>query len=329
MKTHLIPALLALGILSGLLTGQAPAASPARKLVSHWISFADSTRGTHQPGDVIMLTFNRAGAFAWQDNRRTFSGSYTADTEKLQLTDSTTGETIPYTYRFHRDYLIIEAQDRLTITFIETRQDAAAAEAILAKASKSKSAPAPVEAPPVKTTQATPGTVQRVAARPPEPTRNTPRTSEAGAKAEARRNLEAIYAAIQAYRRDHKDMPGWLSDLVPQYLSAQVLQSPAGLPASPLRLGLEDPKLSTPFIYEFSSRPVPATLGGGSSQTMKQWRQHVMALVGGGTPIVRCPLGDVVLNLSFDGEIYESGPDWTALQRFSDKVNREQLAPKR
>jgi len=329
MKNRLFTALTVLGVFSALWTDPASAASPERKLAGHWISFADSSRGTHQPGDVIMLTFNRAGVFAWQDNRRSFSGGYSATEDRLQLTDGATGETIPYTYRFHRDYLIIEAQDRLTITFIETRQGAAAAEAILARTPKTKPVPAPVEPPPARTAKVSPEAVKPLPSGEPEPKRAAVRRSESTLKAEARRHLEAIYAAIQAYRRDRKDLPAQLSDLVPQYLPAQILQGPAGLPASPLRLGLEDPKLSTPYIYEFSSQPVPVSLGGGATLTMKQWRQQVMSLVGGGTPLVRCPLNDVVLNLSFDGEIYESGPDWTALPRFSDKVNREQLAPNR
>src|SRR5271165_6102981 len=33
------------------------------------------------------------------------------------------------------------------------------------------------------------------------------------------RNLNVIYDAIQAYQFDHKDLPNWLSDLVPDYLS--------------------------------------------------------------------------------------------------------------
>src|SRR5579863_5425924 len=32
------------------------------------------------------------------------------------------------------------------------------------------------------------------------------------------KNLLQIYDAIQAYQTDHRDLPNWLSDLVPQYL---------------------------------------------------------------------------------------------------------------
>src|ERR1035437_8712565 len=37
-------------------------------------------------------------------------------------------------------------------------------------------------------------------------------------KAACTKNLKAIYDAIQAFEADHRDLPNWLSDLVPQYL---------------------------------------------------------------------------------------------------------------
>ena len=46
-------------------------------------------------------------------------------------------------------------------------------------------------------------------------------------KAACIKNLKAIYDAIQAYQADHRDLPNWLSDLVPQYLAdANVLVCP-------------------------------------------------------------------------------------------------------
>src|SRR5438067_25181 len=40
-------------------------------------------------------------------------------------------------------------------------------------------------------------------------------------------NLKLIYGGIEAYRKDHKDLPNWLSDLVPDYLpDANVLVCP-------------------------------------------------------------------------------------------------------
>ena len=41
------------------------------------------------------------------------------------------------------------------------------------------------------------------------------------------KNLKAIYAAIEAYRLDHKDVPNWFSDLVPDCLpDVNVLDQP-------------------------------------------------------------------------------------------------------
>src|SRR5215471_19345093 len=37
-------------------------------------------------------------------------------------------------------------------------------------------------------------------------------------KEDCTRNLQTIYKAIEAYRRDHKNIPNWFSDLVPDYL---------------------------------------------------------------------------------------------------------------
>src|SRR4051812_34721580 len=37
-------------------------------------------------------------------------------------------------------------------------------------------------------------------------------------KEECTKNLKLIYDATQAYQQEHKDLPNWLSDLVPDYL---------------------------------------------------------------------------------------------------------------
>src|SRR5271170_5730672 len=47
-------------------------------------------------------------------------------------------------------------------------------------------------------------------------------------KEDCTRNLKIIYDAIKAYENDNKDLPNWLSDLVPQYLNdANILICPA------------------------------------------------------------------------------------------------------
>src|SRR5262245_25483306 len=49
----------------------------------------------------------------------------------------------------------------------------------------------------------------------------------ANEKEDCTKNLKVIYDGIEAYRKDHKDLPNWLSDLVPDYLpDANVLVCP-------------------------------------------------------------------------------------------------------
>src|SRR5579863_3332923 len=79
------------------------------------------------------------------------------------------------------------------------------------------------------------------------------------------RNLKVIYDAIQAFQYDHKDLPNWLSDLVPDYLSdPNVLICPVcrrtGKTEAP---PLADPKVACSYVFEFSPVPVGAASPGG------------------------------------------------------------------
>src|SRR5579872_4563673 len=81
---------------------------------------------------------------------------------------------------------------------------------------------------------------------------------DAQEKEECINHLKLIYDAIQAYQLDHKDLPNWLSDLVPQYLTdANVLICPVckrtGKAESP---GLADPKISCSYLFEFCPQPL-------------------------------------------------------------------------
>src|SRR5205085_1448773 len=76
--------------------------------------------------------------------------------------------------------------------------------------------------------------------------------------------------------------------------------------------GIEDPKISTAYTYEFADTPIPAVIQGGSSRTMKEWKRRQMGLVGSKVPMVRCHNHGRVLNLSFDGRIFDSEGGWEA-----------------
>ena len=80
---------------------------------------------------------------------------------------------------------------------------------------------------------------------------------------QCKENLRAIGEAIKAYRADHNgEMPDWLSDLYPDYLSDKgILICPADKSAGVLatHAALKDPKM--PCSYILHSAPVSRTSG--------------------------------------------------------------------
>jgi hypothetical protein len=145
-------------------------------------------------------------------------------------------------------------------------------------------------------------------------------------KAGCMRNLKIIYDAIQAYQIDHKTIPNWLSDLVPQYISdANVLICPACKRTGEIEISrLADPRMPCSYLYEFSPVPLGKSVAPGDpAKTQRDWKRRQMGLVGSVVPIVCCQHHAAVLNLSFDGRIYESFPSWENL--LSNKVDVAEL----
>ena len=140
-------------------------------------------------------------------------------------------------------------------------------------------------------------------------------------------HLEQIYEAIQNYREEKKRLPDWLSDLVDgKYLDADALICPVTARTGETNLfGVKDPRVKTSYIYEFCAMQVPGEIWGGSKRTMREWKQRQMGLVGSAVPILRCHLHSPVLNVSFDGEVYESPTSWEEIHL--DKVRMEEFSP--
>jgi len=139
------------------------------------------------------------------------------------------------------------------------------------------------------------------------------------------KNLKQIYAAIQAYELDHKDLPNWLSDLVPQYLAdANVLVCPVCRRTGRIESApLADPNISTSYLFEFCPMP----LGDPGGHTRRDWKRRQMGLVGSAVPIVRCRHHNPVLNLAFDGTVYESPPMWE--HGLTNRINAADLTAAR
>ena len=129
-----------------------------------------------------------------------------------------------------------------------------------------------------------------------------------------RQHLQHIYQAITAFYRDHRDLPNWLSDLVPEYLAdTNELLSPVEIrTGKSVLFGRDDPKYRTSYIYEFNAGPAAEEFNRGRTVplTCKEWKLMQLQKFGLVTPILRCHLHKPVLNVAYTGEIYETGLLW-------------------
>lgn len=139
------------------------------------------------------------------------------------------------------------------------------------------------------------------------------------------RNLKKIYEAIQAYELDHKDLPNWLSDLVPQYLAdASVLVCPVCRRTGKIEQPpLADPKIASSYLFEFCPVPLGAGAPNAPNRTRREWKRRQMGLVGSVVPIVRCRHHTPVLNLAYDGQVYDSPVRWELA--FTNRVSAARL----
>lgn len=140
------------------------------------------------------------------------------------------------------------------------------------------------------------------------------------------RNLEQIYSAIEAYQAEHKDLPDWISDLVPKYISdPAILVCPVCRRTGKTEAGaLADPKLPSSYLFEFCPLPLGREAPMAPTRTRRDWKRRQMGLVGSAVPILRCRFHNPVLNVGFDGKIYESPSRWEDL--FAKKVPQAQLS---
>ena len=141
------------------------------------------------------------------------------------------------------------------------------------------------------------------------------------------RNLQTIWNGIQKYREQHKKLPLHLSELVPDFVqNPSVMICPVTRRTGEIKnLGFSDPKLSSSYIYEFGVFKVPE-IGESTGMTLRDWRQLQMAQVGSIVPVLRCMHHPRVLNMSFDGKVYETTADWEA--ELANVVDPDSLTPK-
>jgi hypothetical protein len=151
----------------------------------------------------------------------------------------------------------------------------------------------------------------------------------APATADCEDHLKLIHQAIQQHRRDHKELPKRLSDLVPAYFTDPNIlycPNPISTGTSAARVGKTTADLDTSYYYEFSL--APSSVPG---RTERDRKSAQMSLIGSEVPIVRCFLhepdlksGRKILNLSFGGEVYKSQLVWE--NNYTNLVHRSDLS---
>jgi hypothetical protein len=139
-------------------------------------------------------------------------------------------------------------------------------------------------------------------------------------------NFKKIYAAIKRYEMDKGKLPDWLSDLVPGYLSSEVLFCPND-PNHKARYS-PDPNLPCSYSWQFSAKPIPEGWDPTGKTLYRDWKIHQVKIFGDIVPMVRCEHHGQCLNLAFGGKIWWSPMTWEYMikpdYRFSpDEIRRD------
>jgi len=134
---------------------------------------------------------------------------------------------------------------------------------------------------------------------------------------ECEQHLNLISSALQEYRRRNQKLPLWLSDLWPDFISEpKTLKCPyvtktgnekkwkEGL--SVFRVFNDPGYPGSTYGYEFCNERIQ----NRPEKTCREYKQRQLEVIGFGVPIVRCFAHRPVLNLSFDGQIYQSAKEW-------------------
>jgi hypothetical protein len=162
------------------------------------------------------------------------------------------------------------------------------------------------------------------------------RTADPQYRQACQRNLTRIFDALGQYVERYGSLPNWLSDLWPEFISdRKVLVCPYVDDTNQLlewRKGLQlapgnDPK-RTYYHYEFCLEKAPHVLPEDSDKTYRDYKQAQRVLLGDAVPIVRCLAHEPVLNLAYNGLIFENiDPDYWE-ENFAHIYPHLSLAPR-
>ena len=142
------------------------------------------------------------------------------------------------------------------------------------------------------------------------------RTTDPEHRQLCQRNLTRIFDALGQYVERYGTLPNWLSDVFPEFISdrdvlvcpyvaktGQFFEWRKGLVQGPGKPSKGPP---TYYHYEFCLEKAPHTVPEDSDKTYRDYKQAQRILLGDGVPIVRCLAHDPILNLAYNGLIFEN-----------------------
>ena len=162
------------------------------------------------------------------------------------------------------------------------------------------------------------------------------RTTDPEQRQACQRNLTRIFDALGQYVERYNKLPNWLSDLVPEFITdGDVLVCPYILKTGQLsewRRGLQrgpgnDPR-RTYYHYEFCLEKAPHVAPEDSDKTYRDYKQAQRVLLGDAVPIVRCLAHEPVLNLAYNGLIFENIDPVYWEESFAHIFPHRSLAPR-
>jgi WD40 repeat protein len=111
-------------------------------------------------------------------------------------------------------------------------------------------------------------------------------------------NLRKIHAALVRYRNDHGgEMPYWLSDLVPNYITSDTLLCPSD--PEGVAFYSPDPRLPCSYGYQFTDY-----YDESHKMPHREWKLVEMREWGDIGPTARCYSHAKILNLSYGGKLF-------------------------
>jgi hypothetical protein len=126
-------------------------------------------------------------------------------------------------------------------------------------------------------------------------------------------NLRLIRDAIVEYVCDKGCYPDWLSDLVPEFLSAEELLCPLG--HAQQAFYAPDPYLPCSYGYQYGRAAYPR-----SAAPYRDVKRQQRAIYGDVVPLVRCYCHPpFVLSISFAGQVFRSISAWEMLFLHDDR----------